>query len=232
MLQKEVDAGHVMGAVAVVARNARVCYLKAVGQSNDERPMKSHTLFRIASMNKAITSAGVMRLVVDGVVGLDDPVSKFLPEFASPRVLKSVDDDDMTTLGANRVPTFREMLPHRSGLTYGSFGPEKLDVVYRKQNIPDLFVRISESIGDRVRRIANLPLKFQPGTAWEYGVSTDVLGRVIEVASGLTLEQFLGDRLFRPLRMVDTHFAVPESKQTRLADLYTAMKKDAQAGWQ
>lgn len=221
MLQQEVESERVKGAVAVVARHGRIGYLQAVGRSSDDRPMKSDTLFRIASMTKAITSAGVMTLVEDGRIALDDPLSKFLPEFASTRVLKAIDGEEMTTVDAIRTPTIHDMLTHRSGLTYGWFGPAKLDAVYREENITDLFVPVSESIGDRVHRIAKVPLKFQPGTAWDYGVSIDVLGRVIEVVSGLTLEQFLRDRFFEPLRMVDTHFAVPESKQSRLAGLYT-----------
>ena len=221
VLQRHVDDGKIAGTVAAIARHGRLGYLKAIGDRNDKDVMTTDTLFRIASMTKAITSVGVMSLVDDGTLSLDDPLSKYLPEFASPRVLRNIEGDDLSTSAADREPTIHDLLTHRSGLTYGWFGPEKLDSVYRKHNIPDFFIPIDEPLEDRVRRIANVPLKFQPGTAWDYGVSTDVLGRVIEVASGLTLDQFFRERIFRPLGMSDTHFAVPKKKESRLAGLYT-----------
>jgi putative heme-binding domain-containing protein len=221
MLEEQVESGKITGAVAAVARHGRVGYLQSVGNSDADTEMTTDTLFRIASMTKAITSAGVMSLLEEGELSLDDPLSKHLPEFATPRVLRSIDGDDLSTMPALREPTIHDLLTHRSGLTYGWFGPEKLDAIYREQNIPDLFVPISETLDARVGRIAKVPLKFQPGSAWDYGVSTDVLGRVIEVVSGLTLDQFFRERFFRPLKMVDTHFAVPPDKQSRLAGLYT-----------
>ena len=162
-----------------------------------------------------------MRLVEDGKVSLDDPVSKFLPKFANSHVMQSLDGDRISTVAANRVPTIHDLLTHRSGLTYGWFGPTKLDAIYRQNAIPDLFVPINEELAKRVDRIANVPLKFQPGTAWDYGVSTDVLGRVIEVATGETLADYLNDQFFVPLRMSDTYFALPDDKASRLAALYT-----------
>lgn len=221
LLQHHVDQGKITGAVAAVARHGRLGYLKAVGQRNSDDAMSANTLFRIASMTKAITSAAVMSLVEDGKLSLDDPLSRHLPEFASPRVLHNIEGQELSTSPAKREATIHDLLTHRSGLTYGWFGPEKLDSIYRHQNIPDLFVPIEETLADRIQRVANVPLKSQPGTSWDYSVSTDVLGRVIEVASGLTVEQFFHERFFRPLRMLDTHFAVPQKKQSRLAGLYT-----------
>ena len=222
-LQKEVDDGRIAGAVAAVSRHGRVGYLHAVGNSDPatKQPMQTDSLFRIASMTKAITSAAVMSLVEDGVVSLDDPLSKFLPAFANRRVLQSVDGDSAETVAAEREITIHDLLTHRSGLTYGWFGPEKLDAAYRTNDIPNLFEPTAETIGARVDRMANVPLKFEPGTAWDYSVSTDVLGRVIEVASGLTLKQFFHERFFRPLQMHDTFFYVPTDKQDRLAGLFT-----------
>lgn len=222
-LQQEVDAGRIAGAVAAVSRHGRVGYLQAVGDSDVEsqRKMQTDSLFRIASMTKAITSAAVLSLVEDGALSLDDPLSLHLPNFANPSVLQSIDGDSTATVAAEREPTIRDLLTHRSGLVYGWFGPEKLDAIYSRNQIPNLFEPTNETMGDRVNRIASVPLKFQPASGWDYGVSTDVLGRVVEVASGMTLEHFFRERFFRPLQMHDTHFYVPEEKQSRLAGLYT-----------
>ena len=222
-LQREVDGARIAGAVALIARHGRIGYFEAVGQQDSTRniPMRRDTIFRIASMTKAVTSAGVMMLVEEGKLSLSDPLSKYLPEFASPRVLADVDGESLHTVAAKRDPTIHDLLTHRSGLTYGWFGPEKLDAIYRKQNVPDLFVPINESIGERVSRVSQVPLKFQPGSNWDYGFSADVLGRVVEVASGLSLDQFFRERIFRPLRMRDTHFSLPNEKLPRLAALYT-----------
>lgn len=222
-LQQEVDEGRIAGAVAAVSRHGRVGYLQAVGWKDLEakQAMQVDSLFRIASMTKAITSAAIMSLVEDGAVALDDPLSKFLPAFAKLRVLKSIDGDSTETVPMDREPTIGDLLVHRSGLTYGWFGPEKLDAIYTDHKIQNLFEPTKDTIGDRVDRVANVPLKFQPGTAWDYSVSTDVLGRVVEVASGLTLEQFFHERFFRPLKMDDTLFYVPADKQSRLAGLFT-----------
>ncbi|MEL6107609.1 MAG: serine hydrolase [Planctomycetota bacterium] len=207
-LQRQCDEGRIAGAVAAVARHGRVGFLRAVGHRDLEFdvPMRADSLFRIASMTKAITSAAVMSLVEEGSISLDDPVSKHLPEFKR---------------NQKGLPTIHDLLTHRSGLTYGWFGPEELDTIYRENKINHLFEPTAETMGDRVERIAKLPLKFEPRTAWDYGVSTDVLGRVIEVASGQTLDQFFKERFLRPLGMNDTFFHVPKNKQSRLASLYT-----------
>ena len=222
-LQQEVERGHIAGAVAAVARHGRLGYLQAVGQQDiaTGKAMQRDSIFRIASMTKAVTSASVMSLVEDGRLALSDPLSKYLPEFATMKVLADVAGESTATVVAEREPTLHDLLTHRSGLTYGWFGPEKLDSIYRKHSIPDLFVPIDQSLAEKVMQISHVPLKFQPGSSWDYGVSTDVLGRVVEVVSGLTLDQFFRERFFRPLRMRDTHFSLPSDQQSRLAGLYT-----------
>lgn len=207
-LQRECDQKRIAGAVAAVSRHGRIGYLQAVGSSDLQsgEPMQIDALFRIASMTKAITSAAVMSLVEDGALSLDDSVSKYLPAF------KRSDGP---------APSIHDLLTHRSGLTYGWFGPGELDAVYAANNINHLFEPTKQTIADRVNRIAKLPLKFEPSTSWDYGVSTDVLGRVVEVASGLRLDRFFKERFFVPLKMNDTFFYVPEEKQHRLASLYT-----------
>ena len=221
--KKKYGAGRIPGAVAAIARHGRIGYLQAFGQADLQAgtPMETEAIFRIASMTKAITSAAVMQLNEEGKLDLDDPVDKYLPEFASPRVLVEMPTGQTSTVAAERPITIRHLLTHTSGLTYGWFGPESLDAMYRRQEIPDFFVPAAERTIDRIRRIANVPLKFSPGSNWEYGVSTDVLGAIIEMRSGLSLSQFLHERIFRPLKMADTHFYLPADKRSRLAALYT-----------
>ena len=223
LLRSEVQADRIAGAVAIVMHRGDIAYFEAVGQSDvaERTPMQKDAIFRIASMTKAITSAAVMVLVEEGKLSLNDSISKHLPRFADQRVLSSLDGDDTSTVPVQRPATIHDLLTHRSGLTYGWFGPEKLDAIYRKQAIPDLFIPIHEKLANRVDRIATVPLKFQPGTAWDYGVSTDVLGRIIEVVSGKSLDVFLRERFFVPLKMSDTYFSLPPEKTSRLATLYT-----------
>lgn len=221
-LQADVAEGRIAGAVALVARHGRVAYLESIGDRTvGGEPMTADTLFRIASMTKAVTSAAVMSLVEDGTVALDQSVADFLPELADLRVLKSLEGDSLETIPADRIPTIHDLLTHRSGFTYGWFGPPKLNDLYSENGISDFFTPTQDTMSDRVKRLSELPLKFQPGTAWNYSVSTDVLGRVVEVASGLTLDQFFHERFFRPLEMRDTFFIVPREQESRLAGLYT-----------
>lgn len=220
MLEEQVEQQKISGAVAAIARHGRIGYLQAVG-GRAEAPMQKDAIFRIASMTKAITSAAVMSLVEDGKIELDASISKYLPDFANPRVFVSLENDSPETRPATREATITDLLTHRSGLAYGWFGPEKVDSAYKSRNLPDLFIPIQESLEERIGRASDAPLKFDPGTNWEYSLSTDVLGRIVEVASGLTLEKFFYERFFRPLEMHDTHFALPKSKQNRLARLFT-----------
>ena len=222
-LQTEVDQGRIAGAVGLIARHGRLAFLESFGHADleSDKPMKADALFRIASMTKAITSAGVMSLVEDGRLSLEDPLSKHLPEFGGLRVLQNPDGDSLATVACARQPTIHDLMTHRSGMTNGWFGPEKLDEVYGKNNLNRWFVPTEQTLAERVASISKAPLKFQPGSSWDYSVSLDVLGRVIEVASGLPLDDFLYERFFRPLGMNDTSFVVPHDRQTRLASLYT-----------
>ena len=228
MLQREVDAQRIPGAVAAISHKGKVVYFEAVGYHDIEskRVMKSDAIFRIASMTKAITSVSVMQLVEQGKLSLDDPLSKYLPPFAGQRVLKSIEGENLSTVEAARSATIHDLLTHRSGLTYGWFGPEKLDAIYRDNDIPDLFVPIDETLSSRVERIANVPLKFQPGSAWDYSVGTDVLGRVVEVVSGKSLDAYFREHVLVPLKMHDTHFQLPTEKEDRLASLYTVDEQE------
>lgn len=199
-LQSEVDARHVAGAVGLLARHGEVKYFEAVG---DE--LNTDSLFRIASMTKAITSVATLSLVEEGAIALDDPVSDYLPSFAHHET----------------IPTIHQLLTHTSGIGYGWFGPESQDIAYRDAGVNDLLVPSEDTLAERVEELGRLPLAFEPGEQWAYGMSTDALGRVIEVVSDLSLETFFQERVFRRLDMTDTHFYVPDSKQSHLAPLFT-----------
>lgn len=222
LLESEVRRGALAGAVGLVARGGKVAYLEAVGYRDLESrdPLRTDSLFRIASMTKAITSVAILSLAEEGVLSLDDPVSRFLPGFDRPTVVIGVEGDELRTAPAHRHVTIRDLLTHTSGITYGHSGHAPLDRLY-SENVPSTFVPRDESLADQVTRIGKLPLKFQPGSAWDYGLSTDVLGRVVEVASGLRLDLFFRERIFRPLGMRDTFFRVPDEKVSRLSSLYS-----------
>ena len=211
----------VAGMATLVARNGKVVHLAAAGRRDVEadRPLDRSTLFRIASMSKPITSAAVLILVDDGAINLDDPVAKFLPEFAAPRVL-AAGPGQAVLVPAEGPITIRHLLTHTSGLCYRFAAPPGLVDAYIDLGISDGLAETPGTIGENVHRLARLPLAHQPGARFTYSLSTDVLGRVVEVASGRTFDEFLRDRLFRPLKMDDTGFLVPGPKRGRLAAVY------------
>ena len=186
-------------------------------------PVDEATIYRIASMTKPVTSVAVMMLLEEGKLGLDDPVSRYLPEFRAPTVLCAGPRRrrGAATVPARREITIRDLLTHTSGLSYRFLDRPGLGRLYAASGVSDGLSETPGTVADNVGRLARLPLLHQPGTAWEYGLSTDVLGRVVEVASGRTLDEFFRERIFGPLRMEDTSFVVPEAKRHRLAALYT-----------
>jgi len=219
VIREYVDAGRVAGTVTLVARNGRVAHLEAAGSLDVERhaPMPVNAIFRIASMSKAITSVGVMMLVEDGRIALSDPVSKFIPAFAKTTVR---DTDGSAPVPARRAITIRDLLTHTSGLSYGQGA---IADRYKAAGFTAwYFADKSEPIGSWIERLAALPFEAQPGERYVYGYSIDVLGYVIEKASGLTFDAFLRTRIFEPLKMSDTSFFLPEAKESRLATVYSA----------
>ncbi|HXK08666.1 MAG TPA: serine hydrolase domain-containing protein [Vicinamibacteria bacterium] len=211
----------IAGAVTLVARRGRVAWLRAQGMADREagRPMRTDSLFRICSMTKAITSLAVMMLYEEGRFLLDDPVSRYIPEFKSPKVLVKPATGAPYTIPADKEITIRHLLTHTSGLTYhwnASLGP-----MYKEANVAHGLLPYDGTIGDSVRRLAAQPLLFNPGERWEYGLGVDVLGYLVEVVSGQTLDQFLETRVFGPLGMKDTFFFVPDDRRDRLATAYT-----------
>jgi len=221
-VEKDIKEKRIAGAVTLVARHGQVAWFKAQGMKDREagKAMLPDTIFRICSMSKPITSVAVMMLYEEGYFLLEDPVSKYLPEFKNPKVLvKPASGADSYTIPAAREITIRDLLRHTSGLTYNwnsDLGP-----LYEKANIGSGLLPYDGTIGDSVDRLAKLPLLFSPGERWEYGLSVDVLGRLIEVVSGMPLDQFLRTRIFDPLGMKDTYFFPPENKLDRLAAAYT-----------
>jgi CubicO group peptidase (beta-lactamase class C family) len=183
------------------------------------KPMHTDAMFRICSMSKPITSVAVMMLYEEGKFLLDDPISKYLPEFKNPKVLVKSASGAPYTIPATREITIRDLLRHTSGLTYqwnADLGP-----MYEKANVASGLMPYEGTIGDSVRNLAALPLLFNPGERFEYSLSVDVLGRLVEVVSGMSFDQFLRTRIFEPLGMKDTYFYPPESKLDRLATAYT-----------
>jgi CubicO group peptidase (beta-lactamase class C family) len=226
VMNEHVANKHFAGASGLIARHGKVAYQEAWGMADTESatPMKMDTIHRIYSMSKPITSVALMMLYEEGKFQLSDPIAKFMPEFASMTV--GVDERDpatgrvsFTTVPAKRVITVRDLLRHTAGLTYGVFGDTSVDQAYRKAGIlSDLTLK------DFAKNLAKMPLQYEPGTRWHYSVSVDLQGRLVEVLSGKPFDQFLQERIFTPLGMVDTGFTVPASKKARFARLYAPNK--------
>jgi CubicO group peptidase (beta-lactamase class C family) len=221
MCEKAVREGVAPGIVALVARHGKIVYYKAFGMADNaaERPLKRDDIFRIASQSKAITATAVMMLWEQGKFQLDDPISKFIPEFKNPQVLKTLRyaDTNYTTEPARSEITIRHLLTHTSGIGYGVIdGDERVRMIYAKAGITDLFTTEPVKIGDSVKKLARLPLHHHPGERFTYSEGLDVLGYLIEVVSGLPFDQFLRQRLFDPLEMADTWFYLPEGMAPRL----------------
>jgi CubicO group peptidase (beta-lactamase class C family) len=219
--EEAVRDGDVPGVVALVARRGKIVYHKAFGMADNEadRELERDDIFRIASQSKAITSTAVMMLWEEGRFRLDDPVSKYIPEFKNPQVLKSFRyrDTSFTTEPAKREITIRHLLTHTSGLGYGVIdGDERFQMLYHKAGITDLFTTEKITIEESVKKLANLPLHHHPGEAYTYSEGLDVLGYFIEVISGMSFDEFLQTRLFKPLGMNDTYFYLPSSKADRM----------------
>jgi CubicO group peptidase (beta-lactamase class C family) len=213
------------GAVTIVVKDNKVVQYKGYGYADvaTKKPMKNDAIFRIMSQTKAITSVGIMILYEQGKLLLDEPISDFIPEFKNPVVLDKFNDADTTytTVPAKREITFRDLLTHTSGLDYTDIGSSKVKAIYSKNHIPSGLGYFDASLLERMKALGKLPLSFQPGEKWQYGLNADLLGCLIEVISKENLEDFLTKNIFEPLGMKDTYFNVPASKAGRLATVYT-----------
>jgi CubicO group peptidase (beta-lactamase class C family) len=224
MIQESIDKDEIPGAVALIARNGKIVYHKAFGKADSEngRAQKTDDIFRIASQTKAITSTAVMMLWEEGKFRLDDPISKYIPEFKNPQVLQNFRyaDTTYTTRPANKEITIRHLLTHTSGIGYGMIdGDERIKMIYQKAGTTDLFTTEEVRIGDVIKKLAKLPLHHNPGEKFTYSMGIDVLGYLIEVVSGMPFDQFLKARIFTPLGMNDTGFYLPANKSGRLVKI-------------
>ncbi|HYM75332.1 MAG TPA: serine hydrolase domain-containing protein [Candidatus Dormibacteraeota bacterium] len=220
-VQRDIDNKRIAGAVTLVVRHGKVAWFKAQGMSDREaaKPMPTDAMFRICSMTKPITSLAVMMLYEEGKFLLDDPVSKYLPEFKNPKVLVKPASGDPYTIPATKEITIRDLLRHTSGITYQWNGD--LGLMYEKANVASGLLQYDGTIGDSVKSLARLPLLFNPGDRFEYSLGVDVLGRLVEVVSGKPLDEFFRTRIFEPLGMKDSYFFPPDNKLDRLATAYT-----------
>jgi CubicO group peptidase (beta-lactamase class C family) len=211
------------GATALVAVNGKIIYDKGFGFRDREskalmRPIEE---FRIASMTKPIVTAAAMKLVQEGKLNLNDPVSKYIPQFANMKVLASFNDKDTTytTVDAKAPITIKNLMSHTSGIGYGFIDP-RLGLIYKQKGIPDLAVADNISIQDKMQKLGTLPLGVQPNSSFYYGLSIDVLGQVIQAITGKNLDEYVNETILKPLGMTDTYFFIPAEKANRLSVLY------------
>ena len=219
-LQAQVSGDKLAGASVLVARHGKVAYQQCAGMADKEtgKPFAADSVVRIFSMTKPVTTVAAMMLYEQGCFQLDDEVAKYLPEFASTRVWRG-GDAPITDTEPQRTPMLvRQLMNHTAGLTYGFMNSTPVDAQYR--DLPIMFRRDVGSLADVVKQLAQVPLLCQPGSQWNYSVATDVLGRLVEVWSGLSLAEFFAQRIFAPLQMRDTAFYVAEQNQPRFAALY------------
>ena len=220
-MRRWVDSGRLPGMTVVVMRKGQLAFAETLGKADVERgkPMRPDTIVRIYSMTKPLTSTAIMSLYEEGRFQLDDPISKFIAAFKNPRVYAGGSRGKIDTVPAEREITFRDLLTHTSGLTYGFMESNPVDALYRAKDGID-FQTATSSLKALVEKHAGFPLIAQPGKAWNYSVSTDVLGYLVEVISGQPFEKYLVEKVTKPLGMIDTDFHVPADKHERFAANY------------
>lgn len=214
-MEDSIEKKRIPGGIVMIARHGKIVHFKAYGKMDLEldKPMEKDTIMRFYSMTKAITTAAAMILVDEGKLQVDDPVSKYLPEIDQLMVV----DGEETKL-ATRKMTVADLMRHTAGYSYGGSGLLPHDKAYRELNL----LNTSVTLEVMQSKLGKLPVMFEPGTDWQYGISIDILGRVVEVASGKSLDEFLQERIFKPLDMQDTGFHVPEEKLDRFATNYNS----------
>lgn len=220
-----IQPGKLPGTLTLVARRGEIAYIKAQGLMDVERnkPMCRDTIFRIYSMTKPITSIAMMQLYEQGRFLLDDPVHRYIPSWKNMQVYKSGVYPHFLTTPANSVMTIRDLLTHMSGLTYGFMQQTNVDAAYRELGLDGSQGLTLEML---VKQLAELPLEFSPGTAWNYSVSTDVLGYLVQLLSGQPFDEYLHEHIFKPLNMLDTGFHVRDDQLERFAACYQYQLSD------
>jgi CubicO group peptidase (beta-lactamase class C family) len=224
LVNSYIQKGWLKDAVTIIVQDGRLVQYRGYGslERNGIKPMPADALFRIASQTKAVVSAAAMTLYEEGKFRLDEPISDFIPEFRDPQVLDHFNERDssFSTRPAKREITFRDLFTHTSGLDYPDIGSPSMKAIYAKAGIPSGLGVVDKSLLETVKRLAKLPLVHDPGERWTYGLSVDVLGCLVEVISGRNLEDYLAEKIFRPLGMQDTYFNVPAAKAGRLSVIY------------
>ncbi len=218
VVRRHIDSRHISGAVTLVARKGRVVHFEAQGLKDLEskQPMTRDTLFRMASSTKPVTGVAVLMMIEEGKVRLNDPVSKFIPEFKGMKVaVQREPESEVQLVPAEREITIRDLMTHTSGLLSGGLGT-------RRASQGSVWPGEKETLESLVPKLARVPLDFHPGARWRYSglAGIDTLGRVVEVASGQKFDEFLKRRIFEPLGMIDTFFVVPDDRKDRLATVY------------
>ncbi len=220
VFQGEIDKGAIPGAVLLVARNGKVGYMKALGYQNREKqiPMKPDSIFWIASLTKPLTSVAVMMLAEEGKIQIDDPIQVYLPELKNVQVgvekpNAATGKPELTLEPPRRPITVQDLLRHTSGFPYSVFGNSLVNQAHGAANVLDR----NSTLAEMVTKVSKLPLSYQPGTTWDYGVSTDILARLVEVVSGQPFDQFIAERIAKPLHLRDTGFVVPQAQASRVA---------------
>jgi CubicO group peptidase (beta-lactamase class C family) len=213
-----VNEGRLAGAVTMVARHGKVVEFDATGKRElaGNSPMQKDSIFRIYSMSKPITGVAMMMLFEEGKWQLNDPVAKYIPEFANLKVFATDAAHNMTTVEQTHPVTMRELLSHSGGFTYGIFSNTPVDKLQREADV----LNINNTLDEFIKRMAKIPLNAQPGTEWHYSVSVDIQGYIVQKLSGMPFEEYLEKRIFKPLGMTDTGFYVPKEKLNRFAEMY------------
>jgi len=225
MLEESVQANHIPGLVAMIVKDGKVVYHSAKGLADlpSQRKMEKDQIFRIASQTKAITSTAVMMLWEEGKFQLNDPISKWIPEFKNPQVMTGFRFGDSTysTRPASREITIKDLITHTSGIGYGMIdGDERMKMIYQKAGIIDLYTTESITIGENIKKLAKLPLHHDPGSKYTYSEGLDVLGYFIEIVSGMPFDEFLRTRIFQPLTMTNTGFYLDETQGEKLVTVH------------
>lgn len=228
-IESFVNEGHVPGGVFVIARRGKIVYNKSFGYQTLDKKKKyqKDDIFRLASMTKAYTTVSIMQLFEQGKLGLDDPIFYYIPAFKQSAVLDQFNEADssFTTEPVKRPITIRHLLTHTSGITYGVFNPGKIQAVYEKMGANNFGLTSEMTTEQMADQIAKVPLIFQPGEKYMYGLNMEVLGRIVEVVSGKKLNQYFKENIMIPLGIKDTGFYLPKSKHDRLVPVYTYDEK-------
>jgi CubicO group peptidase (beta-lactamase class C family) len=222
-MKQIVDQGKLSGVVTMVARHGKVVQFEASGKRDiaANAPMPKDAIFRIYSMSKPITGVAMMMLFEEGKWQLNDPVAKYIPEFANLKVYAGANGDGPILQNQAHPMTMRELMSHNAGFTYGFFSNTPVDKMQRDADV----LNVDNTLDEFIKRMAKLPLNAQPGSEWHYSVSVDIQGYIVQKLSGMPFEDFLEKRIFKPLGMVDTAFYVPKEKLNRFAELYTYDKQ-------